>query len=130
MGERLVALGLGEWSVNYKMRDWLVSRQRYWGTPIPIVYCPTDGIVPVPENQLPVRLPAGVDLQSSTVSEALSNPLASSPGFVNTTCPICGGPARRETDTMDTFMDSSWYFLRYTSPGYDDGPFDTDKDSS
>jgi len=112
--------GFGKATVTYRLKDWGISRQRYWGTPIPMLYCEKDGIVPVPEKDLPVILPEAVDIAHTTGS-----PLGSVPEFVNATCPKCGGPARRETDTMDTFVDSSWYFYRYTDAHNDRAPFDS-----
>ncbi len=111
--------GFGKATVTYRLKDWGISRQRYWGTPIPMLYCEKDGIVPVPEKDLPVILPENVDITLTGGS-----PLGRVPEFVNTTCPKCGGPARRETDTMDTFVDSSWYFYRYTDAHNDRAPFD------
>ncbi len=109
----------GKATVTYRLKDWGISRQRYWGTPIPMLYCEKDGIVPVPEKDLPVILPENVDITLTGGS-----PLSRVPEFVNATCPKCGGPARRETDTMDTFVDSSWYFYRYTDAHNDHAPFD------
>ncbi|MGP1675024.1 MAG: leucine--tRNA ligase [Candidatus Limnocylindrales bacterium] len=116
---RLAAAGKAEPKVTYRLRDWLISRQRYWGTPIPVIYCETDGIVPVPDGDLPVRLPETVDYKGSG-----SNPLDHDEAFLRVDCPTCGRPARRETDTMDTFIDSSWYWFRYLSPDDTEAPVD------
>ncbi len=116
------ANGFGKKTTTYRLKDWGVSRQRYWGTPIPMVYCPDHGIQPVPEEQLPVLLPEQI-----TITQQGGSPLASVPSFLNTTCPVCGGPARRETDTMDTFVDSSWYFYRYVDAHNAAAPFDSAK---
>ncbi|HEX8182485.1 MAG TPA: leucine--tRNA ligase [Candidatus Saccharimonadales bacterium] len=119
--------GVATERTNYKIRDWLISRQRYWGAPIPIIHCPTDGAVAVPDDQLPVILP---EIQSFEPSGDGRSPLANVPEFVSTTCPTCGGPAERETDTMDGFACSSWYFLRFADPHNNERPFDTDKAKS
>jgi leucyl-tRNA synthetase len=132
MGQFAEERGFGKRTTTYRLKDWGVSRQRYWGTPIPMVYCdrcreqdknhPNAGIVPVPESALPVLLPENVD-----ITQQGGSPLGKVPDFVNTTCPKCGGPARRETDTMDTFVDSSWYFYRYTDAHNASAPFDSAK---
>jgi len=121
--EILAGRELGRGSVNYRLRDWLLSRQRFWGAPIPIVYCDGCGEVAVPDDQLPVRLP---DLRGQELAPKGSSPLAAATDWVNTDCPKCGGPAKRDTDTMDTFVDSSWYFLRYCSPQFEHGPFEVE----
>ena len=124
--EWLEAEGIGRAAVNFRIRDWLVSRQRYWGTPIPILFCDECGEVPVPDEDLPVELPEVVDFTPT----GAASPLANVEEWVNTTCPKCSGPARRETDTMDTFVDSSWYFHRYLDPHNDELPFDPEKSNA
>jgi len=122
MASFAVQKGFGRAETIFRLKDWGISRQRYWGTPIPVVYCSKDGMVPVPDKDLPVLLPANPKLTGMGES-----PLASTPEFVNTTCPKCGGPAKREADTMDTFVDSSWYFYRYADPHNDKAPYDSAK---
>ncbi len=119
--QRLEDEGRGTRAVNFRLRDWLLSRQRFWGAPIPIVHCDACGEVPVPDDQLPVVLP---DLRGADLKPKGTSPLAAAEEWVNVDCPSCGGPAKRDSDTMDTFVDSSWYFLRYCSPDYTDGPFE------
>ncbi|MFB9877882.1 leucine--tRNA ligase [Planobispora siamensis] len=122
--EVLSERGTGKAAVNYRLRDWLLSRQRFWGCPIPIIHCADCGEVPVPDEQLPVTLP---DLRGEALAPKGVSPLASAADWVNVECPKCGGSAARDTDTMDTFVDSSWYYLRYVDPDYEDGPFDVEK---
>jgi len=120
--EHLQSIGRGNKAVSYRLRDWGISRQRYWGAPIPMLYCDKCGIVPVPEEDLPVVLPLDVEMTATGQSPLLTNE-----SFIRTTCPSCSGPARRETDTMDTFVESSWYFARYACPDYAEGPLDEEK---
>ena len=119
IADHVESQGWGHRAISYRLRDWLISRQRYWGTPIPMVYCKECGVVPVPEEDLPVLLPSDAEFLPTGQS-----PLSLDSSFINTGCPRCSGPATRETDTMDTFVDSSWYMERFTSPGYHKGPFD------
>jgi leucyl-tRNA synthetase len=120
---RLEELGVGKGTTQYRLRDWLVSRQRYWGCPIPAIHCAKCGVVPVPEKDLPVELPEDVDFDKP------GNPLDRHPTWKHVACPQCGGPAQRETDTFDTFIDSSWYFDRFTSPQLATAPFDPEEDN-
>jgi leucyl-tRNA synthetase len=122
MTEYAEAHSFGKSAITYKLRDWGISRQRYWGTPVPMIHCEQDGIVPVPDDQLPVVLPKGVNLRVEGGS-----PLDHVPDYVNVSCPKCGGPAKRDTDTMDTFVDSNWYYFRYCDPHNDQMPFDPEK---
>ncbi|WGL51156.1 leucine--tRNA ligase [Nocardioides sp. BP30] len=122
--EKLESAGTGERTVNFRLRDWLLSRQRFWGAPIPIIHCEACGEVAVPEDQLPVRLPD--DVRGEELKPKGSSPLAAIEDWVNVACPQCGGPAKRDSDTMDTFVDSSWYYLRYVSPHLDTAPFDVE----
>ncbi|WP_043445492.1 leucine--tRNA ligase [Arthrobacter sp. L77] len=122
--ELIEAQGTGEHTINYRLRDWLLSRQRFWGTPIPIIHCPTCGEVPVPDEQLPVTLPEG--LRGESLAPKGTSPLAAVEEWVDVACPSCGGAARRDTDTMDTFVDSSWYYLRFIDPHLDTAPFDSE----
>jgi leucyl-tRNA synthetase len=124
IAQKLELAGRGASTINFRFRDWLISRQRYWGTPIPIIYCPLDGEVMVPDADLPVILPPEVEITGQ------GSPLARDAGFVNTTCPKCGGPAQRDADTMDTFVDSSWYYVRYLDPHNAQRPFDEPKVSA
>jgi leucyl-tRNA synthetase len=120
MTEKAKREGFGDAKITYRLKDWGISRQRYWGTPIPVIHCPKCGVVPVPEKDLPVILPTDVKITGKGRS-----PLEDVPSFVNVKCPKCGADARRETDTMDTFVDSSWYFYRYCDPHNDRAPFET-----
>lgn len=122
ISDHLATIGAGGKSITYRLKDWCLSRQRYWGAPIPIIYCDKCGAVAVPEVDLPVKLPRDVSLTG-----AGGSPLAKDESFVNASCPNCSGPAKRETDTMDTFVESSWYVLRYASPRYDAAPLDREK---
>jgi leucyl-tRNA synthetase len=124
LAAKLTALGRGQTTINFRFRDWLISRQRYWGTPIPIISCPVDGMVAVPDADLPVVLPRGVAFTGQ------GSPLANDPSYMNVTCPTCGGPATRDPDTMDTFVDSSWYYVRYLDPRDSARPFDPAKASA